>query len=83
MAKNKKGADGRYRYRIYLGKADDGSKKFKSFYGSTEREARAAAEAYRTASREKPLYRPLPNASQMLICVAPIFRVALLHQETV
>ena len=28
MAKNKKGADGRYRYRIYLGKADDGSKKF-------------------------------------------------------
>lgn len=49
MAKNKKGADGRYRYRIYLGKADDGSKKFKSFYGSTEREARAAAEAYRTA----------------------------------
>ena len=49
MAKNKKGADGRYRYRIYLGKADDDSKKFKSFYGSTEREARAAAEAYRTA----------------------------------
>ena len=49
MAKNKKGADGRYRYRIYLGKADDGSKKFKSFYGSTEREARAAAEAYRAA----------------------------------
>ena len=49
MPKNKKGADGRYRYRIYLGKADDGSKKFKSFYGSTEREARAAAEAYRTA----------------------------------
>ena len=49
MAKNKKGSDGRYRYRIYLGKADDGSKKFKSFYGSTEREARAAAEAYRTA----------------------------------
>ena len=43
MAKNKKGADGRYRYRIYLGKADDGSKKFKSFYGSTEREAPAAA----------------------------------------
>ncbi len=26
MAKNKKGADGRYRYRIYLGKADDDSK---------------------------------------------------------
>ena len=49
MAKNKKGDDGRYRYRIYLGKADDDSKKFKSFYGSTEREARAAAAAYRTA----------------------------------
>ena len=49
MAKNKKGSDGRYRYRIYLGKADDGSKKFKSFYGSTEREAHAAAEAYRAA----------------------------------
>ena len=49
MAKNKKGSDGRYRYRIYLAKRTNGSKKFKSFYGSTEREARAAAEAYRTA----------------------------------
>ncbi len=40
MAKNKKGADGRYRYRIYLGKADDGSKKFKSF--TAPRSARPA-----------------------------------------
>ena len=49
MAHNKKSADGRYRYRVYLGKNEDGSKKFKSFYGSTEREAKAAAEAYRVA----------------------------------
>ncbi len=49
MARNKKNADGRYRYRVYLGKNEDGSKKFKSFYGSTEREAKAAAAAYRTA----------------------------------
>ena len=49
MAHNKKSADGRYRYRVYLGKNEDGSKKFKSFYGSTEREAKAAAEAYRAA----------------------------------
>lgn len=49
MARNKKNADDRYRYRVYLGKNEDSSKKFKSFYGSTEREAKAAAAAYRTA----------------------------------
>ena len=52
MARNKKGSDGRYRYRIYLGKDERGAKKFKSFYGSTEKEAKAAAEEYRSAIRK-------------------------------
>ncbi|MBD9242372.1 MAG: site-specific integrase [Ruminococcaceae bacterium] len=52
MARNKKGSDGRYRYRIYLGKDERGTKKFKSFYGSTEKEAKAAAEEYRSAIRK-------------------------------
>lgn len=52
MARNKKGSDGRYRYRIYLGKDERGAKRFKSFYGSTEKEAKAAAEEYRSAIRK-------------------------------
>lgn len=46
---NKKGADGRYRYRVCIGKDESGKPKYKSFYGTTAREARAAAEAYRAA----------------------------------
>ena len=49
MACNKKGTDGRYRYRVYLGKNADGRKVFKSFYGATEKEAKAAAAEYRAA----------------------------------
>ncbi len=49
MARNKKGTDGRYRYRVYLGKNADGRKVFKSFYGATEKEAKAAAAEYRAA----------------------------------
>ena len=49
MARNKKNTDGRYRYRVYIGKDEDGNKKFKSFYGATEREAKAAAAEYRAA----------------------------------
>ena len=49
MARNKKNADGRYRYRVYIGKDEAGNKKFKSFYGATEREAKAAAAEYRAA----------------------------------
>ena len=47
MAVNKKGTDGRYRYRVNIGKDADGKPKYKNFYGTTAREARAAAEAYR------------------------------------
>ena len=49
MARNKKNTDGRYRYRVYIGKDEAGNKKFKSFYGATEREAKAAAAEYRAA----------------------------------
>ena len=49
MPRNKKNADGRYRYRVCIGKDAAGRKKFKSFYGSTERDARAAAQEYRTS----------------------------------
>ena len=45
----KKGSDGRYRYRVCIGKDETGKPKYKSFYGSTAKAARAAAEAYRTA----------------------------------
>ena len=46
---NKKGSDGRYRYRVCIGKDESGKPKYKSFYGTPAREARAAAEAYRAA----------------------------------
>ena len=46
---NKKGSDGRYRYRVCIGKDETGKPKYKSFYGSTAKAARAAAEAYRAA----------------------------------
>lgn len=42
---NKKGSDGRYRYRVCIGKDETGKPKYKSFYGSTAKAARAAAEA--------------------------------------
>ena len=32
---NKKGSDGRYRYRVCIGKDETGKPKYKSFYGST------------------------------------------------
>ena len=46
---NKKGSDGRYRYRVCIGKDETGKPKYKSFYGTTAKAARAAAEAYRAA----------------------------------
>lgn len=49
MARNKKRADGRYLYRIYLGTDKTGKRKYKSFYGSTEKQAREAAAAFRSA----------------------------------
>lgn len=52
MARNKRRADGRYLYRIYLGLDDHGKRKYKFFYGSTEKEAKALAEEYRSAIRK-------------------------------
>ena len=49
MAKNKKRADGRYSCQVYLGKGPDGKRKYKTFYGSTLREAKAAADDFRAA----------------------------------
>ena len=49
MARNKKRSDGRYLYRVYLGKDESGKNKYKSFYGSTEKEAKEAALAFRSA----------------------------------
>ena len=49
MARNKKNADGRSRYRVYIGKDANGATRFKSFYGSAAREAKAAAAEYRAA----------------------------------
>ena len=46
---NKKGSDGRYRYRVCIGKDETGKPKYKSFYSTTAKAARAAAEAYRAA----------------------------------
>lgn len=48
-SKNKKRADGRYSCQVYLGKGPDGKRKYKTFYGSTLREARAAADDFRSA----------------------------------
>ena len=59
MAKNKKRADGRYSCQVYLGKGPDGKRKYKTFYGSTLREAKQmisvlpSARAW-TRSRPKP-----------------------------
>ena len=52
MARNKRRADGRYLYRIYLGLDERGKRKYKFFYGSTEKEAKALAEEYRAALRK-------------------------------
>lgn len=47
--RNKKGMDGRYRYRIYIGKDEHGKPKYKNFYAATARDAKRAADAYRAA----------------------------------
>ena len=49
MITNKKGSDGRYRYRISLGKGADGKIHYKNFYGTTAREAKRAADEYRAS----------------------------------
>ena len=49
MSTNKRGSDGRYRYRICIGKDEHGKNRYKSFYAATAREARRAAEEYRAA----------------------------------
>lgn len=47
--RNKKGMDGRYRYRICIGKDEHGKPKYKNFYAATARDAKRAADAYRAA----------------------------------
>lgn len=49
MARKIKRADGRYSVQVYLGKDADGKRKYKAFYGSTQKEAAAKAEEYRAA----------------------------------
>ena len=49
MRTNKKGMDGRYRYRICIGKDEHGKPKYKNFYAATARDAKRAADAYRAA----------------------------------
>lgn len=39
MRTNKKGMDGRYRYRTCIGKDEHGKPKYKNFYAATAREA--------------------------------------------
>lgn len=41
--------DGRYRYRICIGKDEHGKPKYKNFYAATARDAKRAADAYRAA----------------------------------
>ena len=62
MAKNKKRADGRYSCQVYLGKGPDGKRKYKTFYGSTLREAKAAADAFRLDCRCLRMISVLPSA---------------------
>ena len=47
MRTNKKGMDGRYR--ICIGKDENGKPKYKNFYAATAREAKRAADAYHAA----------------------------------
>lgn len=41
--------DGRYRYRICIGKDEHGKPKYKNFYAATARDAKRATDAYRAA----------------------------------
>lgn len=43
MAKNKRRADGRYAVQVYLGKGEDGKRKYKTVYGKTQKEANQKA----------------------------------------
>lgn len=49
MARTKKRADGRYSRQIYLGKDENGTRKYKTFYADTDREAQRLADEYRSA----------------------------------
>lgn len=49
MARTKKRADGRYSRQIYLGKDENGTRKYKTFYAETDREAQRLADEYRSA----------------------------------
>lgn len=49
MARTKKRSDGRYSRQIYLGKDEDGKRRYKTIYADTDREAQRLADEYRTA----------------------------------
>ena len=49
MARTQKRSDGRYSRQIYLGKDEDGKRRYKTIYADTDREAQRLADEYRTA----------------------------------
>ena len=52
MVKKAKRADGRYSSQVYLGKGEDGKRKYKTVYGKTPKEAKLAADALRERLRK-------------------------------
>lgn len=60
MARTKKRSDGRYSRQIYLGKDEDGKRRYKTIYADTDREAQRLADEYRTppSPREWTLLSP-------------------------
>ena len=52
MQKKAKRADGRYSAQVYLGKGEDGKRKYKTVYGKTPKEAKLAADALRERLRK-------------------------------
>ena len=49
MARSKKRTDGRYMRQVYLGKDDEGKKRYKYFYAATQKEADRLAAEYKAA----------------------------------
>lgn len=49
MARTKKRADGRYARQVYLGRDENGTRKYKTFYAATQKEADRLAAEYKSA----------------------------------
>lgn len=45
-------SDGRFEVKVYIGTGDDGKKKYRAFYGKTQKEAREAADEFRARIRK-------------------------------